>query len=186
MEIILAKSVEDAVKHHTHMLFEKVTPKIENNEVVGLLGHDELLKFNEPVKLANMKHAEAFNAMRKQMWAAMETDITNAMQGKDSTRQSQTTKNDIKWCEMLEAKISDQKINEFSQAIKDTISGQSAEAIKEMSESQRIALTTMVTLNINWRDIAQRLEESQVSSKTDFRWSSVLKSSYEADKVVFR
>jgi len=111
----------------------------------------------------------------------MQTDMTNAMQGKDSTRQNQTTKNDIKWCEMLEAKISDQKINEFSQAINDVISSQSAEAIKDMTESQRRALNTLITLNINWRDIAQRLEESQVSSKTDFRWTSVLKTSYEAD-----
>jgi len=44
----------------------------------------------------------------------------------------------------------------------------------------------MITLNINWRDIAQRLDEGQVGSKNDFRWSSVLKTSYEADKVVFR
>jgi len=87
VETILAKSVEDAVKHHAHMLFNETTPKIENNEVVGLIGHaDELLKFNEPVKLANMKHAEAFNAMQKQMWAAVQTDMTNAMQGKDSAR----------------------------------------------------------------------------------------------------
>jgi len=152
------------------MLFDKATPKIENNEVVGFMGHDELLKFNEPVKLANMKHAEAFNAMQKHMWAAVQTDITNAMQGKDSTIQSQIIKNDIKWTAMLEAKISEQKIHEFSQAIKDEISSQSAEAIKDLTEKERRALNIMITKNINWRDIAQRLEEGQDCTKTDFKW----------------
>ena len=50
--------------------------KIDNNQVIGFMAsHEQELVFDEPVKLENMKHAEAFNKIQKHMHEAVKKEM---------------------------------------------------------------------------------------------------------------